>query len=308
MKYLIVSLLIFIGCSKKDVLPYQFVGIKCLELDTDCVDIEQQKILRTPILKTKIKRTILQMDGFSVVYEDDTQKNLNKMLKDFPHREYIHVQNNKIFYQSIEHNEFSIRFTIKNNLTAEENFKRCIDFSRKCDKEEFDLQTKNIEIQNSKLAVIRNREKNAKKIYESLRWLPIFDQLFIYDKEGKKIKTINSKTLTFQQDFDDIKNQFIYNKDLIKFTIGWIKRSDIAPENIFINLKNVLPELSKLHYELRCLNKKNLELNKQDSRLVEKFIKAQIRSLEIAHESLSSRPLAGYDKLKKALKNYQCPK
>jgi hypothetical protein len=306
-KMLLLLAFCFIACNPvKLKFPKNFIAAECKTNDDQCVDYKGKKLQKGTILKTQIARAAVLGNGVKVSYSDKNQESIRLIYRDFYDKNIYHVLDDKIVFQ-----EKVIKFKVPRSFKYEvsknldNNLKYCINLTRSCDTQSFKNLLKHKKTLSDQVKIAKNRNKKYGDIKESYEWYAVSDQIFTYNETGsKKLKTFPPQGYTFRQEYDSKKQKFIYNKFLIKFPVGWIRRSDLAPKNVLLNTKKAKIMVAKLLYDKKCANKDNVNKAKH-KKMIQNIYDKQIRSIKVAYKVIMKKKL-DTTKIERKNKSLEC--
>lgn len=286
--------------------PKNFIAAECKTNDDQCVEYKGKELQKGTILKTQIARAAVIQTGVKVSYSDKNQESIRLIYRDFYDKNIYHVLDDKIVFQ-----EKVVKFKVPRSFKYEisknidENLKYCINLTRSCDTLSFKNLLKHKQILSDQLKIAKARNKKYGEVKESYEWYAIADQIFTYNETGsKKLKTFHPQGYSFRQEYDSKKQKFIYNKFLIKFPVGWIRRSDLAPKNLLLNPNKAEIMVAKLLYDKKCAKKDNVNKAKH-KKMIQDIYEKQIRSIKIAYQVIQKKEL-DTSKIEKKNKSLEC--
>lgn len=306
-RILLILVMCLIACNPiKLKYPKSFIAAECKTQNDQCVDYNGIKLQKETILKTKISRVSVISGGVKVSYTDKNQESIRLIYRDFYNKNIYHVLNDKVVLK-----EKVVKFKIPRSFKYEiskkidDNLKYCINLTRSCDTQSYKNFLKHNEVLKDKLKIAKSRNKDHLSVMESYEWYAIAEEIFIFNETGtRKLKTIKPQGYSFRQVYDPTSKKFIHNKSLLKFPMGWIRRTDMAPKNLLLDSRKTKFIIAKLLYDKKCA--KNDNINKpQHKKMIQKIFEKQIRSVKVAHKAINKEAF-NTSKIEKRNKTLKC--
>jgi hypothetical protein len=300
---LLTVLLVFTGCNffNSYQLPDNYVAIKCEQQD-NCIEIDNTKILKEPILKIEYASATLNgKKQMMAILSDQSKIEVIKLYKDnlgkniaFFHKE------SKLSEMTIHSDEVSyINLDLSQIKQDVKEF--CVEIVANCSTASYDADQAEMQKRAEVEKNLRAQYTAYESIQESHSWKSFNEDVTIYaSAEDTKGNNRNVSRVSLLQEYDLKQDKFVYKNFKIKTGLGWIDRTAVYPMNI-VAIKPILERnFREYKQQLKCL-----DANKMPEPY--KIVSTMKRSTEIALTFLGAKEFENYSKqIAKQLEGFKC--